>query len=214
MYVPPANAMTEPAALAAHLRARPFATLVSSGGQGLVATSLPTVYKGDGSGGVIECHFARANVHWKELAGAGEVLLIYPGIDAYVTPNWYPSKAENHKAVPTWNYSVVHAYGRAELIEDKAQLHAHVTDLTNQHEQGAAAPWAVSDAPESYIDVMLRGIVGVRITVTRLIGKAKLSQNRDQRDMAGVAKGLAERGGGDDRIMANEIADLAALKRG
>lgn len=212
MYIPPANAVSDAGAIAAHLKAHPFAMLVSAGPGGLVATHLPTVYKGDGTGGTVECHFARANAHWKELPAAGEVLLIYSGIDAYITPGWYPSKAETHKAVPTWNYTVVHAYGRAEVVEDRAWLHQHVTELTSENERTTEVPWAVTDAPSSYIEVMLRGIVGVRITLTRLEAKQKLSQNRDVRDMTGVAHGLERRGSGDDARMAGVIAELAAAK--
>src|SRR6202046_2207211 len=127
------------------MRARPFAALVSSGPAGLFATHLPTVLKDDGPSGTIECHVARANPHWKELGD--EVLMIFQGAEGYITPNWYPSKAEHGKVVPTWNYAVVHAYGRAEAIQDTTWLRRHVGELTAQQEAGVAKPWAVSDAP-------------------------------------------------------------------
>jgi len=112
------------------MRAKPFATLISAGPAGLQATHLPTVLRDDEPDGVIECHLARANPHWKDLAEGNEALLIFHGPEGYITPNWYPSKAEHGKVVPTWNYAVVHAYGRPEMINDKTWLRNHVAALT------------------------------------------------------------------------------------
>ena len=161
--------------------------------------------KDDGPYGVIECHLARANPHWKDLAAGNEALMIFQGPEGYVTPNWYPSKAEHGKVVPTWNYAVVHAYGRPEVIEDKAWLRRHVAALTAQQETSEAEPWALSDAPDTYIDVMLRGIVGFRFAITRLEGKWKMSQNREMRDRDGVVSGLRRRGEGEDREVAGLV---------
>lgn len=185
------------------MRARPFAALVSSGPAGLFATHLPTVLKDDGPFGTIECHVARANPHWKELGD--EVLMIFQGAEGYITPNWYPSKAEHGKVVPTWNYAVVHAYGRAEAIEDTAWLRRHVGELTVQQEAGAAKPWAVSDAPDSFIAGMARAIVGIRLPIARLEGKWKMSQNRELKDREGVIEGLDRRGAGDDFEIADAV---------
>ncbi len=187
------------------MRARPFATLISAGSAGLQATHLPTVLRDDEPDGIIECHLARANPHWKDLAEGNEALLIFHGPEGYITPNWYPSKAEHGKVVPTWNYAVVHAYGRPEMIDDKTWLHNHVGALTAQQERSEAMPWALSDAPETYIDVMLRGIVGFRIAITRLEGKWKMSQNREMRDREGVASGLRQRAEGDDLAVAGLV---------
>ena len=118
--------------------------------------------------GTIECHLARANPHWKDLAAGGEALMIFQGPDGYITPNWYPSKAQHGKTVPTWNYAIVHAYGCPAVMQDKDWLRRHVGELTDQQEAGEAAPWALSDAPESYVDVMLRGIVGFRFAIARV----------------------------------------------
>ena len=131
--------------------------------------------------------------------------MIFQGPDAYITPNWYPSKTETQKVVPTWNYAVVHAYGVPEVMQHKDWLRRHVGDLTAQQEQGEARPWEVSDAPASYIDVMLRGIVGFRFAITRLEGKWKMSQNRETKDRVGVVKGLGERQAGDDREVAGLV---------
>jgi transcriptional regulator len=170
------------------------------------ASHLPTVLKDDGRYGLIECHLARANPHWRELAEGGEALMIFQGAEGYVSPNWYPSKAEGGKVVPTWNFAVVHAYGRPEVVNEADWLRRHVTELTAQQEKDEPQPWAVSDAPESFVGAMLRGIVGFRFLITRLEGKWKMSQNRTQQDREGVVKGLAQRDRGDDR----EIAELVA----
>src|SRR5712671_2504786 len=206
MYQPDHYRVADLSQLHALMRARPFATLVSSGTLGLYASHLPTVLKDEPPNGMIECHLSRANPHWKDLATGNEALMIFQGPDAYITPNWYPSKAETQKVVPTWNYAVVHAYGRPAVMQDKDWLRRHVGELTKQQEASEAKPWEVSDAPESYIDVMLRGIVGFRFEIARLEGKWKMSQNREMRDRAGTAQGLDRRGTGDD-------AEGAALAR-
>jgi transcriptional regulator len=187
------------------MRARPLVALVSAGAEGLCATHLPTVLKGEAPYGVIEFHLARANPHWKQLAECNEALMIFQGPDGYITPNWYPSKAEHGKVVPTWNYAVVHAYGRPEVMKDKDWLCRHVTELTSQQERNEVRPWALSDAPGTYIDVMLRGIVGFRFAITRLEGKWKMSQNRDAKDRDGVSRGLVTRAAGDDLEMAEIV---------
>jgi transcriptional regulator len=188
------------------MRGRPFATLVSRGPGGLCASHLPTVLKDEGPCGVIECHLARANPHWKDLAEGNEALMMFQGPEGYITPNWYPSKAQHGKVAPTWNYAVVHAYGRPEVMPDRDWLLRHVTELTAQQERGEAKPWAPSDAPASYIEVMLRGIVGFRFAITRLEGKWKMSQNRETQDQVGVVSGLKRRGDGDDLDIADVIS--------
>jgi len=204
MYRPDQFRVEDIAQMHALLRARPFAALVTAGPSGLYATHLPTVLKDEGAHGVIECHLARANPHWKDIAAGGEALMIFQGAQGYITPSWYPSKFEHGKVVPTWNYAIVHAYGRAVVMENKDWLHRHVSELTKQQEQFQTTPWALSDAPQSYIDSMLRGIVGFRFAITRLEGKWKMSQNRELKDQIGVARGLDMRADGDDF----ETADL------
>jgi transcriptional regulator len=198
MYLPDHFRVEDVPQMHALMRGRPFATLVSSGAAGLYASHLPTVLKDEGSFGVIECHLARANPHWRELAEGNEALMIFQGPDGYITPNWYATKAETGKVVPTWNYAVVHAYGRPETMPDKDWLRRHVGELTTQQEKTEARPWLLSDAPDGYIDVMTRGIVGFRFAITRLEGKWKMSQNRVPQDRAGVVQGLNARASGDD----------------
>jgi transcriptional regulator len=192
------------------MRAHPFAVLVTNGADGLIATHLPTVLKVDAAFplGRIECHLARPNPQWRSFAPEAHALMIFQGPEAYIRPGWYPSKAEHGKVVPTWNYAVVHAYGRLEVVQDQAWLLAHVAELSRQQEAPHDAPWSTSDAPESYLAVMARGIVGLKLTITRLEGKAKMSQNREPRDRAGVVRGLGQRAQGQDAAAAALVEKL------
>src|SRR4030081_2173730 len=205
MYQPDHFRVADLPQMHALMRGRPFAALVSAGAAGPYGTHLPTLLKHEGPFGTIECHLARANPHWKDLAAGGEALMIFQGPDAYITPNWYPSQKENPKVVPTWNYAVVHAYGRPEAMQHKGWLRRHVGELTAQQETGEARPWEVSDAPDNYIDVMLRGIVGFRFVIGGVGGKWKMSQNRETKDRVGVMKGLGERQDGDDPEVAGLV---------
>jgi len=205
MYRPDHYRVDDLSLMHALMRAKPLVALVSGGAEGLCATHLPTVLKDEAPYGVIEFHLARVNPHWKQLAECNEALMIFQGPEGYITPNWYPSKAEHGKVVPTWNYAVVHAYGRPEVMKENDWLRRHVTELTAQQERNEAKPWALSDAPDTYIDVMLRGIVGFRFAITRLEGKWKMSQNRNAKDRDGVSRGLATRATGDDLDMADIV---------
>ena len=206
MFLPDHFRVDDVAEMHALMRARPFAALVSNTPAGLYGTHLPTVLKEEGANGTIECHLSRANPHWKDLAEGGEAMMIFQGPEAYITPNWYATKAQTGKAVPTWNYAIVHAYGQPAIMKDKDWLLRHVTELSLQQERSEAHPWAVSDAPASYIDVMLRGIVGFRFEITRLEGKSKMSQNREAQDRLGVVDGLKARASGDDLEIAKSVA--------
>ncbi len=191
MYVPPAFKVDDPAELIAMIMAVPLAQLVTSTADGLMATPLPLqLDASESTHGVLYGHVARANPQWRS-APVGEALAIFMGPDAYVSPAWYPTKQETGKVVPTWNYTAVHAHGAVEFFEDTERLLALVTRLTDHHEKPRAKPWAVSDAPESYIQSQLKGIVGVKLTISRVEGKRKLSQNRNAPDHRGVIDGLA-----------------------
>lgn len=151
-----------------HMLDTRLAVLVSHGDQGLLATHLPVlVDTTEGEFGTVYAHLARANRQWQDLAQGVEALLVFPGADAYVSPGYYPSKADNPKVVPTWNYLAVHAYGTAEVIHDAEPLLAIVSRLTDRHEQGRSEPWKVTDAPADYLDGMLRAIVGIRLPVCK-----------------------------------------------
>jgi transcriptional regulator len=206
MYQPDHFRVDDLPEMHALMRARPLVTLVSGGAAGLYATHLPTVLKDGDCYGVIEFHLSRGNPHWKYLTECDEALIIFQGPEGYITPNWYPSKAEHQKVVPTWNYAVVHAYGRPEVMQDVDWLRGHVAELTAQQERSEARPWALTDAPERYIEVMLRGIVGFRFVITRLEGKWKMSQNREMKDREGVVKGLENRAAGNDLQVAENVS--------
>ncbi len=204
MYVPEHFKLGDVAEQHTLMRAHPFAALITTSDAGFEVTHLPTVLKSEGALGVVECHVSRANPHWRTIASGARALLIYTGPEAYITPAWYPSKHAHGKVVPTWNYAVVHAHGTAAIVDDRDWLVRHVSELTDQQEAGAAVPWATSDAPGNFIEVLSRGIVGMRFTIDRLEGKAKMSQNRELPDRAGVVAGLKGRGTEADA----KVADL------
>lgn len=191
MYVPPAFREDDLAALHATISDARLANLVTATAEGLVATPLPLLLAPkEGPHGTLYGHVARANPQWK-LPPVGEAMALFMGPDAYVSPSWYPSKQEHGKVVPTWNYIAVHAYGPAEFFDDPDRLLELVTKLTDRHEGPRAKPWAVTDAPAPFIQAQLRGIVGLRLPITRIEGKRKMSQNRSEADRRGVAAGLA-----------------------
>ena len=210
MFIPSLFKMEDVADAHALMRAHPFAVLVTHGSTGLFATHLPTVLKvGEGPPlGRIDCHLARPNPQWETFAPDTDALMIFQGAEAYIRPGWYPSKAEHGKAVPTWNYTVVHAYGRLEVQRDAGWLLTHVSELSDQQEKPYAKPWSTSEAPETYTAMLLRGIVGLTFTISRLEGKAKMSQNREPRDRAGVVQGLRERASGEDEPIAELVERL------
>lgn len=190
MYVPPAFREDDPSTLRQIMREARLSTIVTATSEGLIATPLPLILdESEGEHGVLYGHLAKANPQWK-LPATGEALAIFSGPDAYVTPSWYAAKREHGKVVPTWNYVAVHAYGQAEFFEDEDRLREVVTRLTNLYEHPRAEPWAVTDAPEAFIKSQLKGIVGLRLPVSRIEGKRKMSQNRSAEDRDGVAQGL------------------------
>ena len=202
MYVPSAFREDDLATLHATIRAVRLANLVTATSEGVVATPLPLLLAPEeGPLGTLYGHLARANPHWT-LPPAGDALALFQGPDAYVTPSWYPSKREHGKVVPTWNYVAVHAYGPIEFFEDADRLLAVVTRLTDLHEGSRAEPWAVADAPDAFVRAQLRAIVGLRMPITRIEGKRKMSQNRSVADRAGVAAGLATSDLAADRAVA------------
>ena len=204
MYVPRAFAVDDIQILHQQMQASPLPVLVTHASQGLHASHVPLLLDPDeGPYGTLYGHLARANPHGKALAQGTETLVIFAGEQAYISPSFYPSKAEHGKTVPTWNYLAVHAYGTAEVFDDAERLLALVSSLSSKHEAGRPAPWAVSDAPGDYIDSMLKAIVGFRLPITRLEGKRKLSQNRDAADQAGVRQGLLANSNPQDHALAH-----------
>jgi transcriptional regulator len=195
MYVPPH--FDEPRTEVLHdlIRQHPFGTLVTHGTGGLDANHIPfELLPGQGELGTLSAHVARANPVWQELAEGDEVLVIFRAGDAYISPNWYPSKHAFHKQVPTWNYRVVHAHGRVTIRDDERYVRGVVARLTRTHEAGQPVPWKMGDSAPEHIDTLLKAIVGLEIGITRLVGKFKLSQNKDVRDLRNAGEMLKVQG--------------------
>ena len=202
MYTPPAFREDDPATLRAMMREARLATLVTATAEGLQATPLPLyLVEGEGEFGTLYGHVAKANAQWR-LAPQGDGLAIFSGPDAYVTPSWYAAKREHGKVVPTWNYAAVHVHGPVEFFEDAGRLRDVVSRLTDLHETGRADAWSVSDAPEPFVQAQLKGIVGVRMPITRIEGKRKMSQNRSVEDRLGVHSGLSASDRASDHVVA------------
>ena len=186
VYLPPVFTETRPEILLAHIERHDFAVLVSHGSRGLAASRVPFLLERRAENLFLQAHLARPNPQVADLAEAEEVLVLFEGPHAYISPRWYATGP----AVPTWNYADVHAYGRPQLIEDKEWLLAFLRRLSDRHELGAAAPWRIEDQPASYISGMLNGVVGFEIRVNRLEGKFKLSQNRPASDRPRIIAAL------------------------
>ena len=211
MYVPRYNLETDVATLHGLIRAHPLGTWVTVGPEGPVANHVPVVLDPEpGPFGTLRCHLARANPAWRILADGGPVLVVFQGAEAYVTPSWYASKAEHGRVVPTWAYAVVHARGTARVVEDARWLRRHVAEMTDAFERPRPEPWAVSDAPEAYVDRLVRAIVGVELEVETLQGKWKAAQERSDADRSGVASGLTTEGAAG---MAREVERAGASER-
>lgn len=192
------------------MRAHPFATLVSLSGDTLQASHVPLLLCVDKAGNtVLRGHLARGNEQWRDVSGDVEALAIFQGPQAYISPSWYPTKQETGKVVPTWNYAIVHCRGTLRIHDNVDWFAENVAELTREHESGRPAPWGVEDAPARFIDMLLRGIVGVELEVRAIDGKWKVSQNRNAADFAGVMGGLEESERADDRetaaIMRNVV---------
>ncbi|MGA1456348.1 MAG: FMN-binding negative transcriptional regulator [Arenicellales bacterium] len=190
MYNPATFSETDPKVIADLIDSHPLGMLISGGAGGLRASPVPFFLKRSNEFALV-AHLARANDHWKDLEALRECLIVFQGANNYVTPSWYPSKAETGKVVPTWNYETVQVRGVPRVIHDTVWLNELVTDLTHRMESKRPEPWAVADAPENFIDAQLKAIVGLEITVTEVTGKWKMSQNRSRPDALGVAAGLA-----------------------
>ena len=193
MYTPKHFEINDQEEQLAFVKAFPFATLVTNSEDGLNAEHIPMLVHVDADNRIfLQAHIAKANALWQKVADQTHVLVIFQGENAYISPNWYPSKKVDGKAVPTWNYRAVHIKGSIQFIHEAEWKLSLLDRLTNIHEQNQPAPWAISDAPSDYIAQRLKGIVGVEITVIDIQGKFKLSQNQSDENKAGVREGLAQ----------------------
>ncbi|RUY95881.1 FMN-binding negative transcriptional regulator [Mesorhizobium sp. M7A.F.Ca.CA.001.12.2.1] len=208
MYEPPHFRETRPEILHGLIRTHPLGLLISNGPDGPVANAIPFLLDAEiGPNGRLRAHLARANPQWRLLADnpASTVLIVFQGSDAYVTPSWYETKRETGKVVPTWNYAIVQVRGTVKVMDDQDWLAQQIADLTVSQEGARAAPWAVTDAPEPFIQSQIKGIIGLEIEISEIHGKWKVSQNRPVADRVGVAQGLEHE---DHRS-----PDMAALVR-
>ena len=207
MYRPAHFHIDDPSVIHAFIRAHPLGLLISAGDDGPLADPLPFLLDDLGNGKArLRGHMARANPHWRLLETMGRALVVFQASGHYISPGWYPSKAETGKVVPTWNYVNVQVRGPVRVHNDAAWLRQQVQDLTAVHEGASAAPWAIEDAPEDFIAAQLRAIIGFEIEIEAMDGKFKLSQNRSQPDRNAVLRAL-------DGAGAGKSADLAALMR-
>lgn len=196
MYIPEHFAEPRADELARIIHAHPLGMLVTHGTDGLDADHIPFAFDpAAGPYGTLNAHVARANPVWQRCAGAA-VMVVFRGAEGYISPNWYPSKHESHRQVPTWNYRVVHVHGKLHIRDDERFVRGVVARLTKTHEAqtGAPRPWKMTDSAPEYIDQLLGMIVGIEVEVTRMVGKWKLSQNKEERDRRNAAKELGERG--------------------
>ncbi len=220
MYTPQHFREERPEVLFDAMRTIGAATLVSPGPEGLVASHLPIEVMAGPIGEAsspdtgstparLYCHFAKPNSHGASISDGDELLLIFQGPQSYISPSWYPSKQVTGKVVPTLNYAAIHAYGTVRMFDDLAGKRRHLTALSDHFESAYAKPWALSDAPDDYIESMCNGIIGCEITLTRLEGKWKMSQNKSEEDREGSINGLRASGETENR----RIADIMAKKR-
>ncbi|MBZ6076209.1 FMN-binding negative transcriptional regulator [Microvirga puerhi] len=205
MYQPPHFREDRLDILHGFIRAQTLGMLVTSGRSGLLANPIPFLLDVSSSTkGVLKAHLSRANPQWRDIESGAEALVIFQGVDTYITPSWYETKRETGKVVPTWNYAVVQAAGPMTIMDDPNWVRAQIGALTAQQEGSFAEPWAVSDAPDDFVAAQLKGIVGVQIAIARIEGKWKVSQNRPEGDRLGVSEGLRSR----ESRTAQEMADL------
>jgi len=205
LHTPEAFLESELAKLHDHISACGLATLVTTGAEGPLISHVPLILNREPAPyGELIGHLARANAQSRLSDPEQPAVAVFMGPDAYVSPSWYPSKKENPRVVPTWNYVAVHARGRLEVFEDAERLKAAVTRLTEHHEARFAQPWQVADAPADFLARMLSGIVGIRLVIEQIVGKTKLSQNRYGSDQQGVIAALSA----SDRPAAREVAEL------
>lgn len=210
MYIP--AHFDEPRTEVLHdlVRQYPFGMLVTHDASGLDANHIPfELDPQQGEMGMLTAHVARANPVWQDVANGDEVLVVFRAADAYVSPNWYPSKHEFHKQVPTWNYMVVHAYGRITIRDDERFVRGMVARLTRTHEASQPTPWKMTDSPKEFIDTMLKAIVGLEVEITRLVGKLKLSQNKEVGDLRSAGEALRNQG---DRVIGDAMLACADTK--
>lgn len=195
MYIPAHFLIQNLQDLHTIIREHPLGALVTLGPDGLDANHIPFEFDASqGAHGLLTAHVARANPVWQQCQEGADVLVIFRGNESYISPNWYPSKHETHRQVPTWNYEVVHVHGRLTVMDQEKFVRGVVARLTREHEASEPRPWKMGDSPPEYIAQMLKAVVGIQVEIQRIEGKAKLSQNREARDRLNAADTLLAKG--------------------
>jgi len=213
MYIPPLHRFSDPAAMLALVDAHPLGAWVCAGADGLLANHVPFLLdRHRGACGTLVGHVARANPVWRQLDAGLPSVVMFQGPQAYISPAWYPGHATHGRVVPTWNYAVVHAHGVARAVHDRDWLLQTLHRLTGRHEARQPRPWQLADAPADAMDQMLRAIVGIEITIDRIEGRCKASQDEDLPDRLGTVQGLRA----DSQPGAAGVVDLVqqAIDRG
>ncbi|MFJ2426700.1 FMN-binding negative transcriptional regulator [Pseudomonas sp. NPDC087804] len=211
MYVPPHFSEPNKEKLYELIQRFPLGIFFTNGKNGLDANHLPfELERSKNKPDILHCHVARNNPVWQDIADGEEVMVVFRAADAYISPQWYPSKHEFHKQVPSWNYMVAHAYGRVTIRDDERYVRGIVARLTRKHEESFATPWKMTDSPKDFIDMMLKNIVGIEIEITKLIGKSKLSQNKEKRDITGAGQALNQQG---NLVLGDAMLACAAEKQ-
>ncbi len=213
MYLPSAFAETDVAVLHRCIQTHPLGALVTLAANGIDANHIPFLIDPEPSPlGTLRAHVARGNHVWREYVQDARCLVIFQGPSSYVSPSWYPSKEDAGKVVPTWNYVVLHARGHMRVVDDPSWIAAHVTALTDAHEERRASRWRTTDAPSDFFASLTRGIVGIEIQIEELVGKWKLGQNRSAEDRAGVIEGLQREGTPSADAVATEMRAFFARR--
>ena len=195
MYIPAHFLIKNPQDIHTIIQEHPLGALVTLGPDGLDANHIPFEFDPtQGAHGLLTAHVARANPVWEQCQDGADVLVIFRGNESYISPNWYPSKHETHRQVPTWNYEVVHVHGRLTVMDEEKFVRRVVARLTREHEASEPRPWKMGDSPPEYIAQMLKAVVGIQVEIQRIEGKAKLSQNREARDRLNAAETLLAKG--------------------
>jgi transcriptional regulator len=206
MYVPKFNEEKNILVLHALIKSKPLGAWTTTQDADLAVNHLPfLLHENEGDYGTLYGHVARSNDIWRSFSKQINSIVIFQGDQAYITPSWYPSKHIDGKAVPTWNYTVVHAHGVPKIHEDAEWLLKHLNELTNTHESEQPLPWQVSDAPSDFINKLTKGIVGIEIPITKLVGKWKLGQNKSEEDKLGTVSGLRSRSDSESLALADEL---------
>mgnify|MGYP002713029459 CR=1 FL=1 len=209
MYNPKHFKIVDEQSIYEFIHQHPLGTVISLRAGEMEAEHIPLLLnKSSTSKRILQGHIAKANALWKECNAGAQVLAIFQGVDAYISPNWYPSKQQHGKVVPTWNYSAVHVKGKIQFIHDASWKLQFLKQITNVHETMQASPWSVDDAPADYLQKLLNAIVGVEIEITETVGKAKLSQNKSEMDFYGAVAGLKQMASPQADVLAAQMEQL------